>query len=335
MLAHVFAKIEGNTLVVKPEPKDREFLTRYLLRELSEVEATALEMECVEDDELFQRLKATEIEVTDDYIRGKLSPKQTQLFDKTLTNVPGRQDQVELGRSILGVTAERKTAWRGFPSWIKNPGSRSAARAETNQPTRAASPNASQTQSLQSARSQQTQTAVFDRDYLVRFREGDDETAKHFLNHFRTLLRTRFAAKFGKQTRDEMIDEILGKAVEAIMQGKVQDAAKLPAYVLAFSGRAVAQARSRQSMPNVGPALAARIEFAEAIRPGESVQVDNVRRVLATLTPRDRGILEDLFFYQLSKEEVCNKYKITGDHLRLALFRLRKRFQMSKPEPQS
>ncbi len=53
----------------------------------------------------------------------------------------------------------------------------------------------------------------------------------------------------------------------------------------------------------------------------------SVRAVLTSLKSRDRLILVDLFYNDLEREEVCRKYKVSREQLRLILFRARGRFQ--------
>ena len=51
-----------------------------------------------------------------------------------------------------------------------------------------------------------------------------------------------------------------------------------------------------------------------------------VRNVLSALGRRDRGVLVDLFYKELTRGEVCENYGVTRQQLRLILFHARQRF---------
>jgi DNA-directed RNA polymerase specialized sigma24 family protein len=56
-------------------------------------------------------------------------------------------------------------------------------------------------------------------------------------------------------------------------------------------------------------------------------RAEAVRKVLGTLGRRDRGVLVDLFYKELTRAEVCGKYGVTRQQLRLILFHARERFR--------
>ena len=43
-----------------------------------------------------------------------------------------------------------------------------------------------------------TSSNIFDENYLVRLRSGDEDTAKHFDSYFRRMLRIKLWAKYGR-----------------------------------------------------------------------------------------------------------------------------------------
>src|SRR5215207_1755624 len=75
-------------------------MTRYLLGELSRDECVAFEETCFADDERFEELQAVEAELTDDYVRGRLSGPRRARFEERLLNSPGRREEVEFARII-------------------------------------------------------------------------------------------------------------------------------------------------------------------------------------------------------------------------------------------
>jgi RNA polymerase sigma factor (sigma-70 family) len=170
-------------------------------------------------------------------------------------------------------------------------------------------------------------SSIFDEDYLARLRSGDEETAKHFNTYFRRLLGIKVWAKFGRADQEEMIDEVMAAAIEKILLGQPRDPANLAAYVRAIGANLAGKPR----LVNCGidfnferisdPSLTAEERILNEER------AKTVRTVLQTLKPRDRHILVDLFYNELEREEVCRKYAVTREQLRLVLFRARGRFQ--------
>jgi hypothetical protein len=67
--------------VVQNSDKDK-LLTRYLLRDLSDEEQASLEEEYFGDEDFFEQMLIAEDELIDDYVRGELSSRERELFEK-------------------------------------------------------------------------------------------------------------------------------------------------------------------------------------------------------------------------------------------------------------
>ena len=152
---------------------------------------------------------------------------------------------------------------------------------------------------------------IFDDDYLTRLRNGHEETAKHFDAYFRRMLRIKLWPKFGRSVKEDLMDDVMAAAMEKILAGEPRDPACLAAdfnfdqisdRALTAEEQMILQEKAR-----------------------------NVRSVLTTLKSRDRLILIDLFFNELHRDEVCRKYNVSREQLRLILFRARARFQKKWP----
>jgi RNA polymerase sigma factor (sigma-70 family) len=171
---------------------------------------------------------------------------------------------------------------------------------------------------------------VFDDSYLTRLRTGDEETAKHFDSYFRRLLRRWIWGKFTWEQAEELVDSAMAVAFEKIVEGQPRDAARLPAYVTGICLNLTRLAlRSGVHCVSKDPEdiqIADRAPDAEE-RLLKREQAQEVRNVLKSLGTRDRGILVDLFFHEKKREEVCERYGVDRERLRLILFRARKRFQ--------
>lgn len=75
-------------------------LTHYLLGGLSEAERAELEDLYLVDQDFFDRLLAIEDDLIDDYVQGRLSKKESKLFEKNFLTSPERRDRVHAARAL-------------------------------------------------------------------------------------------------------------------------------------------------------------------------------------------------------------------------------------------
>jgi RNA polymerase sigma factor (sigma-70 family) len=169
---------------------------------------------------------------------------------------------------------------------------------------------------------------VFDQDYLTRLRRGDEETAKHFDTYFRRVLRIKLWAKFGRAVQDDLMDDIMTAALEKILNGEPRDPACLAAYIRGICANLI-----KRPDPNTQYGTDVNFDqISDQALSAEEVLIcqeraRTVHSVLTSLKTRDRLILVDLFFNELDRDDVCRKYDVSRDQLRLILFRARGRFQ--------
>jgi len=180
-----------------------------------------------------------------------------------------------------------------------------------------------------------TQDAVvFDEAYLARLRQGDNETAKHFNRYFRAMLRLNLWHRFDGERAADLIDQVMAAAIEKILKGEPRDATRLVAYVRGICSN-LTKKEMRTRPLNTGVDF--NLDLFSDCSPRadckllERERAEAVRKVLETLGPRDRNILVDLFWDELSREEVCEKYKLSRERLRMVLFHARRRFQKRWP----
>lgn len=76
-------------------------MTRYLLGDLAETEQTAVEQEYFADPEKFEEVWATENDLVDRYVRGRLSRGERELFERNYLQSPRHRERVALARKLL------------------------------------------------------------------------------------------------------------------------------------------------------------------------------------------------------------------------------------------
>jgi RNA polymerase sigma factor (sigma-70 family) len=172
---------------------------------------------------------------------------------------------------------------------------------------------------------------IFDEGYLMRLRAGDEETAKHFNDYFRRMLRIKLWAKYGHTVKNDLMDDVMAAALEKILNGEPRDPSCLAAYV---RGICANLAKRPTLISNTGEINFEQISDRSRSAEEELIsreRAHTVRSVLTSLKPRDRLILVDLFYNDLHRDQVCLKYKVNREQLRLILFRARARFQKRWP----
>ncbi|HVE72360.1 MAG TPA: sigma-70 family RNA polymerase sigma factor [Thermoanaerobaculia bacterium] len=169
---------------------------------------------------------------------------------------------------------------------------------------------------------------VFDDDYVRRLREGDRDTATHFHAYFRDLLLLKLRRRLGSfDAIDEVRQEVFARCFEHL--GDLRDGRKLGAFVNSICNRVLmeyyrAEGRTEplsddvMDIPDTSDA-AASLDTAR--------NVERVRRVLNTLPARDSDILRAIFIDESSKDEVCRRYGVDRDYLRVLLHRAKATFK--------
>jgi RNA polymerase sigma factor (sigma-70 family) len=171
---------------------------------------------------------------------------------------------------------------------------------------------------------------LFDEDYLQRLRSGDDETARHFDRYFRRRLRAKVWDKFNRQRAADLVDDVMAAAIQSILQGKPENANRLPAYVYGILANVTKVAMRPKANVELAQAEFDHVPDSaqttlEKLQAAETQQA--VLEVLRTLRRRDRAVLVDIFYHGLSRAETAKKHRVTRDQLRMILFQALKRFK--------
>ena len=167
----------------------------------------------------------------------------------------------------------------------------------------------------------------FDDDYVRRLREGDRETAAHFFSYFRDLLLAKLRRRLrSMEAVEEVRQEVFLRVLERLDQ--VRDGRKLGAFVNSVCTNVLLEhyrgERRAVALDEDSPyADAFDVESAyDAIR-----STNRVRRVLSSLDPRDAEILRAAFLEEGDKAEICERYGIEREYLRVLLHRAKEKFR--------
>lgn len=87
-----------------------EVAVRYLLGTLSEAEREQLEEQYFSDDDEFENFEVAEDEVVDRYVRGKLTAREVESFEKVLASSPRLVERVKLARILTDQIESQRQA---------------------------------------------------------------------------------------------------------------------------------------------------------------------------------------------------------------------------------
>src|SRR5215510_183207 len=93
---------------------------RYLLGDLPETEQTAVEQEFFVDQEKFEEVWAIENDLVDRYVRGRLSRRERELFERNYLQSPKHRERVAISRKFLEA-ADRQVVESGVAPQAVNP----------------------------------------------------------------------------------------------------------------------------------------------------------------------------------------------------------------------
>jgi RNA polymerase sigma-70 factor (ECF subfamily) len=172
----------------------------------------------------------------------------------------------------------------------------------------------------------------FDEEYLRRLRDGDSQVERHFASYFGELILLKLRRRVrSRQLLEDIQQETLLRVLKTVRDPKaLQDARKLGAFVLAVCHNVSAELNRSE-----GRFDPAEYNFDQHAAPGQDPDVPlineqrqrQVKKVLARLDERDRKLLEARFLEELTAEEVCRRFEVQPDYLRVLIFRAKARFR--------
>ena len=169
---------------------------------------------------------------------------------------------------------------------------------------------------------------VFDDDYVRRLREGDRETANHFHAYFRDLLLLKLRGRLRSMDAiDEVRQEVFLRSLERL--DRLKDPSRLGAFVNSICENVL---KEYYRAENRNEALDEQQDIAD----DRSIEIDydsahnaeRVRRVLASMKGREPEILRALFLEEQDKEELCRRYEVDRDYLRVLVHRAKEKFRL-------
>ena len=170
----------------------------------------------------------------------------------------------------------------------------------------------------------------FDAQYLLKLREGDPETERHFVVHFSNVIRIAMRYRLRSwQLIEDIRQETFLRVLNFLRSDRSLDhPERLGAYVHSVSVNVMLELlRASTRHP---PLPDESQQFTDAKMNTDDTVVNRERKeivgqVLGQLATKDRDILRALFLEETDKDDLCQRFAVDRDYLRVLVHRAKLR----------
>ncbi len=186
----------------------------------------------------------------------------------------------------------------------------------------------------------------FDASYVERLCAGDGATQEHFTTYFSALLQIKLRTRLrSPQAAEDVRQETFARVLTVLRRdGGLRQPERLGAFVntvcnnvLFEQYRSAGRSDSLDEENSVEPVDPGK----DALEIASSRQIaTKVREILQELPERDRALLQAVFLDERDREEVCSKFGVDREYLRVLLHRAKQGFKqeyikrVGSPAPQ-
>jgi RNA polymerase sigma-70 factor (ECF subfamily) len=172
----------------------------------------------------------------------------------------------------------------------------------------------------------------FDAQYLLKLRDGDPETERHFVAHFSNVIRIAMRYRLRSwQLIEDIRQETFLRVLNFLRSDRSLDhPERLGAYVHSVSVNVMLEllrASTRHPpLPDESQQFTdAKMNTDDSVVNRERKEI--VSQVLNQLATKDRDILRALFLEETDKNDVCQRFAVDRDYLRVLVHRAKLRFR--------
>jgi len=171
----------------------------------------------------------------------------------------------------------------------------------------------------------------FEAEHVRLLSAGDAEAQRRFVAHFEPLLRVKIRIRSGSAVRlqhiDDVVQETFARVLAALRQQRIDDPERFGGFVNRVCENVLHELhRSGGRYTTLESAAEPRaLDDPEASAEREE-QLAAARQALEHLSERDRDVFRAVLVADEDKDEVCRRFQITRDHLRVLVHRAKERF---------
>jgi RNA polymerase sigma-70 factor, ECF subfamily len=175
------------------------------------------------------------------------------------------------------------------------------------------------------------QTVSFDAEYVRRLAGGDPYVEQHFYSYFSELLYIKLRGRVrSPQLIEDVRQETFLRVLRNLRANRIDHPERLGSYVLAVCNNVLLESfraegrfteMNEESSVMLDPRAGADAMFVTAERK------EHVLAVLRELPEKDAELLRAVFLEEQNKDEVCRRFGVDRNYLRVLLHRARLRFK--------
>jgi RNA polymerase sigma-70 factor (ECF subfamily) len=174
----------------------------------------------------------------------------------------------------------------------------------------------------------------FEAEHVRLLSAGDADAQRRFVAHFEPLLRIKVRLRSGSAVRmnqvEDVVQETFARVLAALQQQRIDDPERFGGFVNRVCENVLHELHRSAGrfapLDQVPEPRATDDPEASATR---QESLDAAREALEQLTERDRQIFRAVLVANENKEEVCRRFQITRDHLRVLVHRAKERFRVA------
>ena len=180
--------------------------------------------------------------------------------------------------------------------------------------------------------------AIFDDNYIRLLVDGDPATEQHFVAYFGDLLWAMLRSRVrSPQLLEDVRQETFLRVLRNLRTSGMEHPERLGPYVVSVCRNTLYETfRSESRFCEMGDEGSAMVDPAagadQACITGERKR--QVEAVLKGLPKKDRDLLKALFLDEMDKDEICRKFAVDRDYLRVLLHRARLKFRAAYSQSQ-
>jgi RNA polymerase sigma-70 factor (ECF subfamily) len=175
----------------------------------------------------------------------------------------------------------------------------------------------------------------FNEDYLRRLASGDAAVEHHFSSYFGELLFLKLRVRIrSPQLAEDIRQETLLRVLQIVRKDRVQHPERFGALVSAVCNNVQMELLRGETRHEKSES---EVEMVDDTVDLDAPLVNQQRRrqvdiVLQELPEKDRELLRMFFLEERDKAELCRRFEVGEDYLRVLLFRAKSRFKSLYPK---
>lgn len=176
------------------------------------------------------------------------------------------------------------------------------------------------------------ETSGFDERYIIGLRDRDPEAEAHFVAHFRKPVWLKALRQLrAPDLVEDACQETFLRVFHYFRSGKrLENPERLPAFVHSVCHNVTLEMIRSKTRYHQMPETGYDPPDERASPHGELVTREReqlVREILASLPEKDRDLLRLAMLEEVDKAQLCRRFGVSEEYLRVLLFRARKHFR--------